>query len=149
MAALGDVIDNIAATVQRATGIRTIPYIVESPPAPCAMVYPERCDYSKTFGRGVDQWSIKVQLVIPLNSDRATHRLMYDWLSGAGPQSVRQAIYQAPTLGTDPAESPAGAAASMNGTVSEMVEYGVVFTLEGVRFLSATLNVTVLTSGAE
>jgi hypothetical protein len=151
MAKINDVLDRISAIVETHTGLRCVD-IVDKPPAPCAVVYPdaeigEGDTYYQAFRRGVFDLPVIVQVLYPTTGLRTAQRAVNDHISPDGDTSIPRAIFEHPTLGTDPDENTAGTP-TMTAHVAGVSEYGMVSSFDGAtRYIGAKVHIAVKTRG--
>jgi hypothetical protein len=91
---LDAVMDEVAATLSKITGLRVTAYPPESVVPPAGYVsYPESVNFDEAYGRGEDKIT---DLPIVLLASRVTTRAARDtaaaWASGDGPKSVKAAL---------------------------------------------------------
>jgi hypothetical protein len=112
----------------------TIPDITEGH---SVVVMPDLANFARTMGRGTDEWGFNLYVVIAWQETTLTQDKLDPYLSGAGTKSIRQVIYNNPTLG----------GVVEDAFVRGMRAYGGSFDLAKVRHIGAILDLTVLTSG--
>lgn len=134
----------LASTIQTRTGIRCYYNIPDNPVLPCAVVVPDNSQLL-TFGRGDDSYLFSVEVIASGGSD-AEQDWLDDALTGAGPSSIREAIYVDPTLGTAVYTSDAGALYGASATGIQDYRKMTVGA-EGSLHWSGRLHVEVVTSG--
>ncbi len=106
---------------------------------PCFVIVPFTADFDKAMARGTDTWDIDL-LVLTSTSTMVTGQNSLDsFISGAGTNSIRQAIFQAPSLGLS----------DTNAHVSQMLEYGMRFSIAGFDHIGARLRLMVITKGTD
>lgn len=91
---LNDVMDTVAAQLGRISGLRVFAYPPGSVTPPAAIVsYPDRIDYSQTYGRGMDRIpDLPVVVVVGKASDRTARDRVAAYVSGSGASSVKAVI---------------------------------------------------------
>lgn len=149
MASINDCLTALADTITTATGLRVVG-IVDSPPAPCCMIYldtPFSETYYSAFQRGLFELDVVVQLCLPSVALRSATSEQYDWLSPFGAKSIAQAIYNSPTLGTAATESTAASDATMTAHVTKGDGDTFAIATDGTRYLSSKLYVHIMTRG--
>lgn len=106
---------------------------------PCVIVIPFTADYVVAMGRGLDTWELDL-LVLTSTSDMEIRQDDLDaYVSGSGARSIRQAIFNARTLGL----------ANTDAHISQMIEYGARFMVADFDHLGARLRLVVHTTGTE
>lgn len=137
MASLKQIRDAIKTTVESAVpamhGYDTVP---ESPNLPAFVVQPIDSDFHITMARGTDTWNFDLVVLVSWGDSDLAQDELDGYISGAGAASIRQAVFNARTLGL----------AGTDATVSGVTEYGVK-TAAAVEHLGAVLRLTVHTSG--
>jgi hypothetical protein len=103
---------------------------------PAVIVQPDTADFV-TFGRGTDQWNFKL-IVLCAQADDAIGQDSLDAIvTSQGAGSIRQVIFQNPTLGL----------ADVNAAVTGLTDYGGQYDSVGIQHVGAILHLQVLTSG--
>lgn len=106
---------------------------------PCVIVIPFTADYVIAMGRGLDTWEFDLLILVSTSDLDIRQDDLDAYVSGSGARSVRQAIFNARTLG-------------LTGTdahISQMLEYGARFVVAEFDHLGARLRLIVHTSGTE
>lgn len=139
MASLGAIRDAIKATIDaNVTGLRvydTAPDIVN---LPALLVLPFDWDFDVVFGRGSDTWRFDLFVMCSRTVPRTGQDSLDSFITGGGPQSVRQAIFQHRDLGlTDGTEAH----------ISGGSRYGGSFPAAGIDHIGAALRLVVTTPG--
>lgn len=101
------------------------------------LVEPEAVDYSKTFGRGFDEYDFNLYVMVPNIESSKAQDLLDEYVAGAGTKSIRQVIFNNRTLG-------------LTGTdafIKKMHGYGGHFEVARIQHIGAVLDLCVLTSG--
>jgi hypothetical protein len=138
MSSLGAIRTAMATTLQNAiAGLNGYPTVPESVNVPAAMVAPRETDFTQAFGRGVDEHTVDVIVLVGRTDDQVAQSTLDDYVNGFGSKSVRQAIWNAKSLGLGDTEA----------TVTGMSDYGATFEVGGIDYVGARLAVKVLTSG--
>lgn len=150
MSSINEVIDAVSATITAATGWQCTDNW-DNPPVPCVLLYPDDMgtdgSYWQSMNRGVVKVPIVANVLVSSTNNVGQSRKLNDAISAFGATSIPQAIAQNPTLGTDPNEATAGAAATMTATVSGVSEYGPTATFAGTRVIQAKVHIEVMTRG--
>jgi hypothetical protein len=90
---LADVMDQVADRLDTISGLRTFAYPADSVVPPVAVVgYPEQIVFDATYGRGSDQISLPVWVLVGKVSARSTRDLIAPYAAGSGPSSVKEVL---------------------------------------------------------
>lgn len=74
-------------------GLRVYPWNVPTVTPPAASVaLPESVTFDATYGRGSDTMVFEILVVVGTASDRGATLAMAEYLAGAGPSSVKEAV---------------------------------------------------------
>lgn len=139
MASLEQIRDGIKTTIE--TAITTL-HVYDTVPdsanvLPAVIVVPFTSDFEVAMSRGVDTWEFDLWVLVSMSEMGIKQDSLDAYVSGAGSSSIRQAIFNARTLG-------------LSGTdahVSQMLEYGARFATAGYPHLGARLRLLVHTPG--
>lgn len=139
MAGLEQIRDAIKATIDAGVeGLRaydTVPDIVN---LPAVLVLPTETDFFGAFGRGSDTHQIDLFVMVSRTVPRVGQDSLDAFVTGAGSQSIRQAIFNNRTLGlTDGTEAH----------ISGMSRYGGTFPAASIDHIGAALRLVVTTPG--
>lgn len=147
MSSINDVIDALSATITAATSWQCTQNW-DNPPVPCVLLYPDdSAEGFQAMARGVVTIPIVACVLVPSTNNVGLQRRLYDAISAFGATSIPQAIFQNPTLGTDPNEATAGAAAAMTADYRGYDELGPTSTFDGTRVIQAKVRIQVTTRG--
>jgi hypothetical protein len=113
--------------------------VVAKPVPPCAMLTPEDADFAVAMARGSDTWSFEVDVLAPTADLVAAQAVLDPYVTGAGSKSIRQAIFNARTLGL----------AGTDAHIAGLIRYGGLYEYAGGSHVGATLRLIVHTSGTE
>jgi hypothetical protein len=118
-------------------------YIPDSVSPPCAFFVPGRLAMDRAMGRGMDEWSMTMRLLVSRADDEASQKRLDAYLSGSGPGSVKAALEAARGA---PGES------ALNGAADDVHagawdRYGL-HEHFGVMFLGAELDIRIIGSGS-
>lgn len=105
---------------------------------PAVVIIPEEADFSGAFQRGLDEWKIDVYVLVPRTETVNAQEELDEYITGSGPESIRQVIYNNPTLGL----------ADTDAYVLGVKGYGGEFQSARVPHIGAVLKVCVRTDGA-
>ena len=92
-------LDSLAAKLATISGLRTAALIPEDPKPPVAVVTFDSVNYDTSMGRGLDEYTFRVILVIGRVNTRGAEQNLDAFLSGSGSKSVKAAIESDRTLG--------------------------------------------------
>jgi hypothetical protein len=138
MASLKAVRAAIQTTIQtNIAGIQVYQRIPDSPVLPCVVVRPDGTDFNQAFGRGTDQYTFELQVVVPSNDADVAQNMLDDYVTGAGAKSIRQVIFNNKTLGL----------AATAAVITEMTNYAFTYDAVGSPNIGATLRLVVHTDG--
>lgn len=122
----------------------------DKPNPPVVLLYPDDIgedeSYFNAMARGVVTIPIVACVMVASVNNVAQTRRLYDAISGSGATSIVQAIFQNPTLGTDPNEATGGVA-TMTAHVARVDEIGTANTFDGVRVVQAKVRIHVKCRG--
>jgi len=141
MASLKDIRDAFKTTLE--TAIPFIHVYDTVPDAagifPCVVVMPTSADFDVAFGRGTDTWEFDLLVMASYNDPDIAQDQVDELISGAGDNSVRQAIFQNRSLGLS----------NVDAHISTAFNYGSTFSEGGIPHIGATLHAIVHTRGYE
>jgi hypothetical protein len=141
VSSLQQIRDAIKTTVGNAIAALT-PYdtIPGAPVLPALAVMPapsETADFVVSMGRGTDTWRFDLVVLVSARDEDLAQDDLDGFISGAGAFSIRQAIWNARTLGL----------ADCNAHVSGVTGYNLAYTVCSIDHVAATLRLVVHTSG--
>lgn len=139
MASLAQIRTALVLTIKAALGpsvINGYANVPESVVTPAFMAVPRTTDFQRAMGRGLDAYTLDVVVLISRADDQLAQDALDDFVNGFGPKSIRQAVFNARTLGI-----------GVDASVTGMTDYGGTFTIGAIDYVGARLNVEVLTSG--
>jgi hypothetical protein len=90
---------NLAALTQVYDGLTVSAYLQATPVPPLLHVFPEKVEYDKAMGRGLDEWQFAVHGFFGLTSERDAQTNLDLMLAPAGTWSVKAAVESDDTLG--------------------------------------------------
>lgn len=132
--------DVLAEAVPKLRGYAAGEHIAE---LPAVVIAPERVEFAVAMGRGADTWTLQL-LVLVATGDLA-HAQLNDFVSGAGAQSIRQAIWTHRNLGlTDDDGQP-----DADAHIARMTAYDIAYSACDIDHVGAALQLVVHTSGTE
>ncbi|WP_146132526.1 hypothetical protein [Streptomyces solincola] len=106
---------------------------------PAIVVKPSTGDFTGAFQRGLDTWEFEVYVLVARQNSQTQQELLDEFLTGAGPNSIRRVVYENPTLGRSDV---------IDAMVKRMRGYGGTFQAAQVQHTGAILTVTVHTDGS-
>lgn len=145
MASLSAIRTAIKATIESAiTSLRVYDKVPDAAHVlPCVVVQPaagETADFAVSMGRGTDTWRFDLHVLAPASADGEVAQAGLDpYVTGAGSFSIRQAIFNARTLGLS----------GVDAHVAGVTGYGFRFESTQIEHVGATLNLVVHTPGTE
>lgn len=131
-------IDN---TVQHAIpGLRGFNDVADVVQVPAMVVMPARetADFNRTMGRGMDVWRFDLYLLVPRSESSVAQAALDQYVSGAGPRSVREVFWKDPTMGLGD---------DTDAHVEGIREYGGKFQTARIDHVGAIVRLTVRTPG--
>lgn len=138
MASLSTIRDAIKTTLESAIGgLSVYDTVPEASNLPAIVVVPNMASFDVAMGRGVDTWEFDLAVLVSFSDADIAQDSLDDYVTGAGPKSVRQAIFNNKTLGLTDA----------NAHVHEMSDYGSGFEMAKVQHIGAKLRLVVHTKG--
>lgn len=99
MATLKQIREGIAAKLNTIPNIQASAYMLSNPTPPAAHVIPGEIDYDQTMQRGMDMWTLTVQVFVALVTDKGGQLRLDAMLAPTGTSSVKAAIEADKTLG--------------------------------------------------
>lgn len=136
MASVSAIRDGLAAQLSNIAGLRVLSYAPDRVSVPAAAVEIESVEFDRTFGRGMDEFSLVVRLYASRADDRAGQDRLDTYLAGSGTASVKAAIEADASLG--------GIAQTLR--VTRVENYGV-YEVAGVSYFGAEFRVSVWARG--
>ncbi|MFT2016295.1 hypothetical protein ACMA1D_10695 [Streptomyces sp. 796.1] len=112
----------------------TVPDVAQ---CPAVVVMPVDADFAVSLQRGTDTWNFDLFVLVPRTDSGLSQDRLDNYLSGSGPSSVRQAIYENRSLGLPDTES----------LIKSMRGYGGEFATARIPHVGAVLRLVVHTSG--
>ena len=126
-------VSTITTAVPALKGSDKVP---ESIIVPAILVAPRAADFQRAFGRGLDGYTFDVIVLVSGRDDTLAQGDLDVYVNGFGSSSIRQAVFNARTLGID-----------VDASVTGMADYGANWTFGATDYVGARLTVEVLTSG--
>lgn len=118
-------------------GYRTVPEAAQVPSFVVEPVPP--ADFLVAMGRGTDTWNFDIHVLVSSADAGLGQDELDDYVTGAGPKSIRQVVFNNRTLGL----------ANTDAHVAQLIAYGGQFESAGIPHIGATLRLAVHTSGTE
>lgn len=141
MASLKDIRTAVKTTLEAAisglTVHRTVPGTVNVPAVIVRPAPDDTADFWVAMDRGTDTWQLDLLVLVNRADAQLSEDTLDGYVTGSGSSSIRQAIFQAKTLGL----------ADVNANVSGVSGYGATFEVGGVAYSGAALRLVVHTSG--
>lgn len=140
MATLSAIRIAVKATLEAAIpALRVHSKLAEVVNLPAVVVVPTEAEYDVAFGRGLDTWPIDLYVLTSSAAPRSAQDALDAFVSGAGSSSIRQAIFNAKSLGLNETEAH----------VANMRGYGSRFDIADIDHIGAVLRLVVFTKGTE
>jgi hypothetical protein len=89
----------LATNLATITGMRTSTQIPEQPQPPVAIITLNTINYDTTFGRGLDEYSFTVTVIVSRADGRNAQNLLDPYVASTGTLSVKSAIELDRSLG--------------------------------------------------
>lgn len=140
MSSLSEIRDALASTIQN--GVATTVYGYDTVPdvaqLPAVVVIPDSADFTGAFQRGLDEWKFNVYVLVRRDSVEIRQDTLDGFITGAGPDSIRQVLYNDDTLG----------GVVIDAMASGVEGYGGEFKTARIQHTGAIVKVVVRTDGA-
>ena len=124
----------ITAAIPGLFGYEQVPEVSN---LPAVVVVPRSSDFTVAMGRGADTHEFDVIVVVSRSDDGLAQTALDAFVTGAGSSSIRQAIFQARSLGLTDTDAH----------VYGMESYGAEWDIGALNHVGAALKVRVYTSG--
>jgi len=99
MPTLSEIRTGLASNLATIDGLRTSAYVPDEPKPPIAVIFPETIAFDTAFGRGLDEYTFTIQLIVSKISDRNAQSNLDAYCNPDGVTSVKAAIESNRTLG--------------------------------------------------
>jgi len=99
MPTLSDIRSGLATNLATVDGLRTSAFVPDEPKPPIAVIFPENISFDSAFGRGLDEYTFTIQLIVSKVSDRNAQSSIDAYCNPDGDSSVKQAVESDRTLG--------------------------------------------------
>jgi len=136
MTALSTLRSGLATRLATISGLRASATIPDNPTPPIAVVMPGRITYDTAFGRGSDEYTFSIMLIVGRVADRAAQNTLDAYCASSGSASVKAAIEADRTLG----------GAALDCRVTEMTNQAPL-AIGDITYLTAEFNVLVIAAG--
>jgi hypothetical protein len=139
MASLSEIRAAVVATVSAGVpGLNVHAAVPDGVVVPALLVLPVETNFDRAFGRGLDEHQFDLIVLVSKAVAEVGQSRLDEYVTGAGPRSIREAIFADRALGlTDGTEAH----------VSGMSRYGQEFTVGGVTYSGAVLRLVAITNG--
>lgn len=138
MASLASIRTAIKTTLEAAIdGLHVYATAESANVVPCVVVIPQAANFDVSMGRGTDTWSLELLVMVSPSDPEIAQNELDSYITGAGSTSIRQAIFNARTLG-------------LSGTdahIAAVSGYGGRFESAGIDHIGAVLTLVVHTAG--
>jgi len=135
---LGAIRTGLKTTIEAAiTGLKVYPTIESVNVVPAVVVVPVDADFVVAMGRGVDTYKFTLLVMVNPSDEAIAQTSLDNYLSGAGTKSIRQAIFNARTLGLT----------GVDAHVTGWSGYGAKYESAGIQHIGAQLALTVHNPG--
>lgn len=99
MATLAELRSGLATRLATITGLRTSATIPDQPNPPQAIVMPDRITYDTALGRGSDEYTFVVMVIVGRVAERTAQTSLDSYCNPSGATSIKAAVEGDPTLG--------------------------------------------------
>lgn len=114
---------------------REVEDVVETP---AVVALPRKADFAGAMQRGLDTWEFDLYVLVSRRDGGYAQQELDQYITGDGPRSIRQALYDHPTLGLPDTDA----------FVKGVEGYGGNFQVARIQHVGAILKVTVRTDGS-
>ncbi|MGI5493880.1 hypothetical protein [Microtetraspora malaysiensis] len=138
MASLAEIRAAVKATLEAAiSGVTCYDTVPDSINAPAIIVAPATADFTTAMARGADRWEFDLIPIVRMADPIVAQTELDAYVTGAGPRSIRAAVYADRTLGRG----------DVDAHVRGLSNYGSRYDVAGVDYTGATLRLVVVTTG--
>jgi len=141
MASLGQIRAGIRQVLEGIDGLQVYDTVADVVQVPAVVVAPIQADFEVAMGRGTDKWILRLFVLVGRGDQRLAQQALDEYVTGAGPRSIRQRIYERDDLGLGD-----GTTAFVTGMPRD-VPYGGAFEGAQVPHIGACLLLEVHTPG--
>ena len=99
MATMSELRAALAVRLATITGLRTSATLPDQPNPPQAVIYPERVTYDTALGRGSDEYTFVVLVIVGRIAERSAQTSLDAYCNSSGATSIKAAIEGESTLG--------------------------------------------------
>jgi hypothetical protein len=99
MASLSDLRIGIATNLATIPGLRTTATIPDNPNPPVAIISPDSITYDSVFGRGMQEYSFTISVLVGLVAERSSQNKIDAYCSSTGASSIKLAVESDKSLG--------------------------------------------------
>lgn len=136
MTTLTSLRDGLARRLDTIPGLRASATIPDNPQPPIAVVIPGRIQYDTAFGRGSDDYTFTVTLIVGRVDARTSQANLDAYCASSGSGSVKQAVEADPTLG----------GVALDTRVTQMTNQGSI-SIGDITYHTAEFSVSVIAAG--
>lgn len=129
---VNNVLDGIGTRLATITGLRVHTYTADRVSPPAAMLSLPDVTYDSTFGRGSDDATVELIVLVGKVSDRTSRTALGEYMNGTGTKSIKAAIEADDTL---------NGAAQTSRVASATAE---IWTVGGDEYLAAVFTINVV-----
>lgn len=141
MATVEQIRDALVTTIRsNITGVQVYARfedVIEAPAIVVSVNPKESADFTGAFARGLDQWNFELHVFANRREGGYAQKELDQFLTGSGSKSIRQVLYQNPTIGLSETDA----------FVEGVKNYGGENPYAKIPHVGATVNVCVRTSG--
>lgn len=137
MSSLADIRTALADTLNTLEGFSAYGNAPPKINLPCAVILPAEANYTKAFGRGLDQWDFNLLICVTMTELDLSQQMLDEYVNGFGDNSIREFIFKNRSLGLSDVEA----------VCTRMFNYLHETSIGGINSLSATLRVEVYSKG--
>lgn len=99
MATMSNLRNGLATRLATISGLRTSATLPDQPQPPQAVVYPDRVTYDTALGRGSDEYTFVVLVIVGRIAERTAQTSLDAYCNPSGSTSIKAAVEGDPTLG--------------------------------------------------
>lgn len=138
MATLSAIRDAVKTTITaNISGVEVYDTVPDVAITPAVVVFPAEADFTVAMGRGTDRWEFDLYVLCQRAVADEGQNALDAYVTGAGASSIRQVVFNNPTLGV----------ADTDAHISQMRDYGGQFESAQIPHVGARLRLVVLTPG--
>jgi hypothetical protein len=129
---LTDIRVALKATMAQA-GLEVYDTVTDVVNTPAVVVEPGKTDFTNSFHQGGDTYNMNLYVLVANTDPRNAQQILDQYVTGKGPKSIRDFLWQNSTLGL----------ADVDSVVTQMDGYGGKFQDSGFQMIGARLRVVV------